>query len=85
LLELATEQVAYNNDARRLARSWIMAGVRPIDAMHLASAATAQCDVLLTTDDKLIKRVRRASGISSLRVENPLEFVVKDGAPWSSG
>jgi predicted nucleic acid-binding protein len=43
-------------------------GVRPADAVHIASALYAQVDVLQTTDDRLL---RRNGQIRGLRIEKP--------------
>lgn len=48
-------------------------GVKPKDALHLASAEKANCDWFLTTDKGILKKVRQ---LGDLRVANPVEFMV---------
>ena len=47
-------------------------GVKPADAIHLASASAAACDWFFTVDKGILKKVRN---IGSMRVANPLEYV----------
>jgi hypothetical protein len=50
-------------------------GYGAFDALHLACAEQAAVDVLLTTDDPLIKQVRRRLGKPTNRVLNPVNWV----------
>lgn len=52
-------------------------GFRQVDALHLACAESAHCDLFLTTDDKLLRRARSHASSMSIRVMNPLVFVVE--------
>ena len=47
-------------------------GVKPSDAIHLASAKHAECDWFLTVDRGILKKV---SLIEKMRVANPLTFI----------
>ena len=49
-------------------------GLKPKDALHLASAESARCDVFLTTDDGILKKV---SHLGSMRVMNPVNFIME--------
>ena len=52
-------------------------GFGQLDALHLACAESAHCDLFLTTDDKLLKRARaHASGLR-ITVMNPLAYVTE--------
>jgi hypothetical protein len=53
------------------------AGFGDLDALHIACAEVADCDLLLTTDDKLIKRAQARSRMLRVRVMNPLTFVTE--------
>ena len=48
-------------------------GVSSKDALHVACAIGAKCDVFLTTDDGLLQA---ASEIRDLAVLNPADFVI---------
>ena len=50
-------------------------GIKHKDALHIASAEQAHCDWLLTTDDALIRKAKCAT---TLRVGNPIEFVMEN-------
>jgi predicted nucleic acid-binding protein len=50
-------------------------GFRAFDALHLACAESAEIDLLLTTDDRLIRRAARVSNQLGVRVMNPLTAV----------
>ena len=49
-------------------------GLKPKDALHLASAEAALCDVFLTTDDGILKKV---SQFGKMKVENPVNFIME--------
>lgn len=50
-------------------------GFHAFDALHLACAESAQADVFLTTDDRLLRVAKRASGKLQVRAENPLAWL----------
>jgi hypothetical protein len=50
-------------------------GLDKFDALHLAVAEESRCDVVFTTDDRFEKWSDRNFGASSVRVENPLDYL----------
>ena len=50
-------------------------GFKPLDALHIACAETAGADVLLTTDDRLLRRAERQAGDLDVAVANPLRWL----------
>jgi len=48
-------------------------GLRGLDALHVASAEAGRVDLLVTTDDRMLRRCRRAGARLSVRVVPPLE------------
>lgn len=46
-------------------------GFKPFDALHLASAESGTADILLTTDDRFVRRAKRVFDQLHVRVENP--------------
>ena len=50
-------------------------GLRGYDSLHIACAEAAGADVLLTTDDALIRRARRLQRELRVRVANPLTWL----------
>jgi predicted nucleic acid-binding protein len=52
-------------------------GIKAYDALHIACAEQGNADVLLSTDDKLIKAVKRNRKFINIEVENPLLWLQK--------
>lgn len=50
-------------------------GLTPIDAVHVAFAEAARCDLFLTCDDALTRRAKRLG--LSVRVVSPIEYVLE--------
>ncbi|MCE2415905.1 PIN domain-containing protein [Candidatus Poribacteria bacterium] len=46
-------------------------GFKELDALHLACAESGLADIFLTTDDRLLRGVKRYNSQLSVRVENP--------------
>jgi len=58
-------------------------GFMTLDALHLACAEAGNAEVLLTTDDQMVSKVRQHRDVLRVRVENPILWlteVVTDGA-----
>lgn len=49
-------------------------GLKPKDALHLASAEAARCDVFLTTDDGILKKLTQ---LGEMKVVNPVNFIME--------
>jgi predicted nucleic acid-binding protein len=52
-------------------------GFRTYDALHLACAEQSGADVFLTTDDRVIRTAMRHAEKLSIRVANPLEWLLE--------
>ena len=63
-----------NERAVRLARLLEQKGLARYDALHVAVAYTGRCDVFLTTDQRLIRRMARLSTPLGMLVINPVEL-----------
>jgi len=50
-------------------------GFQVFDALHIACAESAEADVFLSTDDRLLKLAKHISKQLHVRVENPLVWV----------
>jgi predicted nucleic acid-binding protein len=50
-------------------------GFKPLDALHVACAESAGAEVLLTTDDRLLRSALRHAEDLSVRVANPLRWL----------
>ena len=51
-----------------------------MDGLHVAMAETGACDVLLTTDDELLRRAGGLSPPLRLKVANPARWVLEEAA-----
>lgn len=52
-----------------------------MDALHVACAETAHCDVMLSTDDRLLGKSRTHKERIMVRVANPLQWIAEVNAP----
>ncbi len=77
LLDVA-EWHAYSSTAAELASRLAANGIGDWDARHIATAETAGCDWFLTTDATLIKRSWKVLPKLSVRIANPLEFILEN-------
>ena len=74
LLSFANEVVVPRSGASVRAASLQRLGFGTFDALHLASAEQGQADVLLTTDDDLLRRAERYASQLRVRVQNPISW-----------
>jgi predicted nucleic acid-binding protein len=72
LLALATSAIEVSDQVLIRARQLEAAGYGGYDALHLACAEAGHVDVLLTTDDKFVKRAARGEGTPLVPVRNPV-------------
>jgi len=56
-------------------------GFKSSDALHIACAEAAGCDVLLTTDGRMLRTARRHKRELGIRVENPVDWVREVNRP----
>jgi predicted nucleic acid-binding protein len=75
LTRAATEQVSIDADRSRRQQVLEVMGFGSYDSVHIACAEAAGADVLLTTDDALIRRARRMQHHLAVRVENPVSWL----------
>lgn len=63
-------------------------GFKSFDALHIASAESGTADILLTTDDRFVRRAKRVSEQLRVRVENPhtwLQEIIRNGRSQDDG
>ncbi len=75
LLALASSQIALTSAIEQRANELQKWNIAPLDALHLASAESAQADYFLTTDDDLLRRAKRAG--LKVKVENPAKWLIQ--------
>lgn len=74
VLSTATGFVGATPDVERRARIYVDLGVKPLDALHLASAVESGADCFCTCDDKLLRRARSLD-TGATRPMSPLELI----------
>lgn len=67
---LAAIYVMAGSKALAIAEPLVNAGVSAFDALHVASAVVGKADLFVTTDDRLLKKVRN---LTSIKVFLPVE------------
>ncbi len=78
-LALAVTSIGIDEAIALRAQNLVGLGYGPFDALHLAAAESAEADVLLTTDDRLLKRTARKLGNPRIPVRNPLSWIKEQG------
>ena len=79
LLSLAETTVPVDDRIAHRARELAALGYGVFDALHLAAAELAGADVLLSTDDRLIRRAGREIGSPRIPVRNPVLWIQEQG------
>ena len=67
----ASVNVLVNDAIRSRAKEFESAGVKPMDALHIACAESANCDWFFTTDNGILKK---AKALTPMHIANPLSF-----------
>lgn len=76
LMDLATEYVAITKTVSRRYRECVEMGLDSADALHLACAESAGA-VLLTTDDIIIRIIKKYRNQISIDVKNPVDWLME--------
>ncbi|MBI2688043.1 MAG: PIN domain-containing protein [Acidobacteria bacterium] len=79
LLSLAVTRIEIDDATILRARHVVRLGYGPLDALHVAAAEAAGADVMLTTDDRLLKRTASKTGNPRVSVQNPLSWIKEQG------
>lgn len=76
-LELAMESSGMSKAVELRARALHSLGFDGMDALHVAGAEAANCDVCLTTDARMIRRADQVADELRVRVANPLDWIME--------
>jgi predicted nucleic acid-binding protein len=79
ILSLAAARIEIDGPIVVRAQDLVGLGYGPFDALHIAAAEFMGADVLLTTDDRLLKRSARKLGNPRIPVRNPLSWIKEQG------
>jgi len=76
ILKLASQVVKVTDEIEAQADILVAAGIKPIDALHLATASGTKADYFCTCDDRLLKRAKKLKTLET-RVVSPLELIAE--------
>ena len=76
MLKLVSQSIEMNDEIEMQAKGFVAAGVKPMDALHLASASWAKADYFCTCDDRLLNRSKGLEGLATQTV-SPLQLVAE--------
>jgi hypothetical protein len=57
-----------------LMKKFVEIGLKPLDALHVASASSLECEVFLTVDKGVLRKALMVEGI---RVMSPIDFLME--------
>jgi predicted nucleic acid-binding protein len=77
LVSLSLYKVLIDEDVERRALFLRKKGFKPFDALHLACAEKGKVDVLLTTDDKFLRKAQRLVKVLRVKVDNPITWLTE--------
>ncbi len=74
VLARAVQVIRVSDEIETRARAYNQAGLKPLDALHLACAVQAGSDYFCTCDDQLLRRSRSAHA-GPPKVVTPVELI----------
>lgn len=74
VLAQAKSFIHVNDAIESRSQEFIKVGIKPLDALHLASAEHAQSDYICTTDDKFLKKAKALKNVKT-KIISPLHLV----------
>ena len=77
MFELKFERVNLSRIDINRAGKLCALGLQEYDAFHIAAAERGQCDVFLTTDDRLIAKSRKLGKQIKIAVSNPVDWLLE--------
>jgi len=76
LADIANNKVNFNEDIQLRSGEYQRLGIDLFDSLHIACAEELGADIILSTDDNLIKRVKKIKGIK-VRMDNPVKWLME--------
>jgi predicted nucleic acid-binding protein len=73
LLSLIHSRVPASEAVVRRAREIELGGLRGLDALHVASAEVGRAELMVTTDDRMLRRAARANIRLRVRLVTPVQ------------
>ncbi|HLG30550.1 MAG TPA: PIN domain-containing protein [Candidatus Brocadiales bacterium] len=75
---IARSYIVVDEDAEKRAMELRELGFKSFDAFHIACAEKGGADILLTTDDNLLRRASQNKGVVKVRLENPVRWLMEE-------
>jgi predicted nucleic acid-binding protein len=76
MLKLARQVLELTDEMKAQAETFVKAGIKPMDALHLASASWTRADYFCTCDDKLLKKGKKLKTLAT-KVVSPLQLIAE--------
>jgi hypothetical protein len=77
MLAAASESIAVTQAEYDRSVELMRMGFKRLDSLHLACAESAHCNVLLTTDDRFIRKAARYASRLAVEVRNPVDWLLE--------
>ena len=77
LVSLSDHTIVIDEEIERRALFLRKKGFKPFDALHLACAEKWKVDVLLTTDDKFLRKAQRNPKVLKVKMANPAAWLAE--------
>ncbi|MCZ7666523.1 MAG: type II toxin-antitoxin system VapC family toxin [Chloroflexi bacterium] len=74
--ELADVYTVETSSILAMMEKFVAAGLKPVDALHVACAKDLDCQYFLTVDKGILKKAKL---IAQIKILNPLDFVIEQG------
>lgn len=74
VLDKANTVIEINDIIEKRARLFVETGIKPLNALHLASAEAAKVDYLCTCDDRFLKKAQQRSDLA-IKVVSPVTLI----------
>jgi len=73
--EYSQIDIKESNELLNYAKELFESGIKAKDALHIASAVTANCEYFITTDEDIIKKL---INYKKIKIINPTELIIKE-------
>jgi predicted nucleic acid-binding protein len=74
VLAKAVVFVSLDDQIEKRAKEFVEIGIKPLDALHLASSEAAQADYFCTCDDRFLKKAQDVADLQT-KVVTPVELI----------
>lgn len=75
-IKLMKNKVMVDDGVEKRALELTKMGISAMDSLHIACAEKGKVDVLLTTDDHLIRKANQSNKVK-IRIENPVKWLLE--------